>query len=197
MDAPERPVLFLKPTTTITGPTAQVILPDVSYQVDYEGELVIVIGKSARDVPEDKAMDYVFGYTCANDVSARDWQMHLDKQWCRGKGFDTFCPLGPGIVTSDELPDPSKLSIKTRLNGKLVQDSNTSDLIFPVQHLVSYLSQGTTLLPGTIILTGTPPGVGVGRNPPVFLRPGDVCEVEITGIGALRNTFVAAERNAF
>ncbi len=191
MDAPERPVLFLKPTTTLAGPDTPVVLPDIAYQVDYEGELTIVIGKAARSVSEADALDHVLGYTCANDVSARDWQLHLDKQWCRGKGFDTFCPLGPALVTADDIPDPGALLIQTRLNGETVQHSSTSDLIFPVPFLISYLSRSMTLLPGTVILTGTPPGTGMSRNPPRFLRPGDVCEVEIDGIGALRSPFVA------
>jgi 2-keto-4-pentenoate hydratase/2-oxohepta-3-ene-1,7-dioic acid hydratase in catechol pathway len=166
MDTPERPVLFIKPTTTLTDPGASIPLPVQSYQVDWEGELVIVIGRTARDVSEDDALQYVLGYTIANDVSARDWQMHLDKQWARGKSFDGFCPLGPALVTAADIPDTGAL------------------------FLVSYLSRGMTLLPGTVILTGSPPGVGLGLNPPKFLRPGDVCEVEIEGIGTLRNTFV-------
>jgi 2-keto-4-pentenoate hydratase/2-oxohepta-3-ene-1,7-dioic acid hydratase in catechol pathway len=190
MDMPERPVLFIKPTTTLTDPGASIPLPVQSYQVDWEGELVIVIGRTARDVSEDDALQYVLGYTIANDVSARDWQMHLDKQWARGKSFDGFCPLGPALVTAADIPDTGALSIRTRVNGETMQNSNTSDMIFPAPFLVSYLSRGMTLLPGTVILTGSPPGVGLGLNPPKFLRPGDVCEVEIEGIGTLRNTFV-------
>ncbi|MBV9849937.1 MAG: fumarylacetoacetate hydrolase family protein [Armatimonadetes bacterium] len=191
MDIPKRPVLFLKATTAVTGPDAPVVLPALSYQVDWEGELAVVIGKVARDVAEADALDHVLGYACANDVSARDWQLQLDKQWARGKSFDGFCPLGPALVTADEVGDPGALPIRTRVNGITMQDSSTSDLIFSVPRLIAYLSQGMTLLPGTVILTGTPSGVGMGRNPPRFLRPGDVCEVEIEGVGTLRTPFVA------
>lgn len=189
---PERPILFLKPTTTLVGPDAPIVLPLASDEVDYECELAVVIGKAARDVAEADALHYVLGYTCANDVSARDWQLRLDRQWARGKGFDTFCPLGPVLVTKDEVADPNALAIGMRVGGELLQSSNTSDMIFSVPFLVSYLSQGMTLAPGTVILTGTPEGVGMARTPPRFLRPGDVCEVEIDQIGTLRNPVVAA-----
>lgn len=195
MAYPERPILFIKPTTTVIGPEAPIILPEISEEVDYECELAVVIGRAARDVSEAEALDYVLGYTGANDVSARDWQLRLDRQWARGKSFDTFCPLGPVLVTSDELPDPGTLRIRTRLSGELVQDSRTSDLIFSVPQLIAYLSRGMTLAPGTVILTGTPEGVGMGRTPPRWLRPGDICEIEIDGIGTLRNP-VVAERDA-
>jgi 2-keto-4-pentenoate hydratase/2-oxohepta-3-ene-1,7-dioic acid hydratase in catechol pathway len=188
---PERPILFLKPTTTVIGPEAPIVLPALSEEVDYECELAVVIGKAARAVSENDALDYVLGYTCANDVSARDWQLRLDKQWARGKSFDTFCPLGPALVTADEIPDPNALRIRMRLGGETVQDSRTSDMIFSVRHLIAYLSRGMTLLPGTVLLTGTPEGVGMGKEPPRWLRPGDVCEVEIEGIGTLRNPVVA------
>lgn len=191
LQIPKRPVLFLKATSTLTGSEAPVVLPSISYQVDWEGELAIVIGKTALNVPESEALEFVLGYTCANDLSARDWQMHLDAQWCRGKSFDTFCPLGPVLVTADEIPDPNVLALETRLNGETMQSANTSDMIFSVKHIVSYLSQGMTLLPGTVILTGTPHGTGMAQDPPRFLRPGDICEVAIAGIGVLRNTFVS------
>lgn len=190
---PERPILFVKPTTTVIGHDAPVVLPRAAQsETDYECELAVVIGKSAKNVAEADALDYVLGYTCANDVSARDWQLRLDRQWARGKGFDTFCPLGPVLVTKDEIADPDALAITMTLNGEIVQSSNTSDMIFSVRQIISYLSQGMTLVPGTVILTGTPEGVGMARTPPRFLRPGDVCEVTIAGIGTLRNG-VAAE----
>jgi 2-keto-4-pentenoate hydratase/2-oxohepta-3-ene-1,7-dioic acid hydratase in catechol pathway len=182
---PSAPVLFLKATTSVIGPEEPIRLPAMAPdEVDYEAELVIVIGRRARNVPEAQVPDYVLGYTCGNDVSARDCQLRLDAQWARGKSFDTFAPLGPWIET--EL-DPDNCPIRTRLNGDLMQDSNTNDLIFSTRQLVSYLSRCMTLLPGTVIMTGTPSGVGFPRNPPVFLRPGDVVEIEIEGIGTLRN----------
>ena len=157
--------------------------------MDYECELAVVIEKSAKNVERHQAFDYVLGYTCANDVSARRWQKEGGgKQWCRGKSFDTFCPLGPCLVTPDEIPDPNTLKIKTMLNDKIMQDSTTADMIFDVPALISFLSEGTTLLPGTVILTGTPQGVGFARNPPVFLKKGDKVTIEIEGIGALVNS---------
>lgn len=187
---PDHPVLFIKANTAATGPETDIVLPAMApSEVDYEAELAIVIGAPARNVPEDRALDYVLGYTCGNDVSARDCQRRLDKQWARGKSFDTFCPLGPWIETD---LDPDHCGIRSRLNGRTMQDSRTSDLIFGCRFLVSYLSRCTTLLPGTVIMTGTPEGVGFARTPPVFLRPGDTIEIEIDGIGTLRNT-VAAE----
>ena len=196
MEPPERPVLFLKATTTVVGHEAPIVVPPSSSEVDYECELAVVIGKTARDIPEEAALDYVLGYTAANDVSARDWQLRLDRQWARGKSFDTFCPLGPVLVTSDDLSDPDALAIRTRLNGETVQNSNTSDMIFSVRHLISYLSRGMTLAPGTVLLTGTPEGVGMSRKPPRFLRSGDVCEIEVEGVGTLRNPVVAAAEAA-
>ncbi len=187
MPVPERPILFLKPTSTVIGPDDAIVLPADSDEVDYEAELAIVIGREARDVSEADALSYVLGYTCANDVSARDWQLRLDRQWARGKSFDTFCPLGPAIVTADEIPDPDALAIAMRVSGETLQSSSTSDLIFGVREIIAYLSRGMTLLPGTVILTGTPEGVGMGRTPPRWLRRGDVCEVEIEKIGTLRN----------
>jgi len=186
---PQHPVLFLKATTAVCGPDDDIVLPKMAPdEVDYECELVMVIGKTARNVEPADALDYVLGYTCSNDVSARDCQLRLDAQWARGKSFDTFAPLGPWIETD---LDPDQVNIRTRLNGKIMQDSNTSDLIFSCREMVSYISQCMTLLPGTVIMTGTPGGVGFARRPPVYLRPGDEVEIEIEGIGRLRNKVVS------
>jgi 2-keto-4-pentenoate hydratase/2-oxohepta-3-ene-1,7-dioic acid hydratase in catechol pathway len=188
---PERPVIFLKATTALCNPGQAIMLPAVAPdEVDYECELAIVIGKLARRVSESDALDYVLGYTCANDVSARDCQGRLDKQWARGKSFDTFCPLGPWIETD---LDPENAGLRTRLNGNVMQDSNTNDLIFSCHQLISYVSHQFTLLPGTVISTGTPSGVGFARKPPVWLHAGDVVEVEVDGIGTLRNPVVAEQ----
>jgi 2-keto-4-pentenoate hydratase/2-oxohepta-3-ene-1,7-dioic acid hydratase in catechol pathway len=182
---PERPLVFLKATTSVTDPGRTIELPRMAPdEVDYEAELVIVIGKKARHVAPEDALDVVFGYTCANDVSARDCQKKLDRQWARAKSFDTFCPLGPWIET--EL-DPADVRVTTRLNGQTMQDSTTANLIFDCPTLISYLSDAMTLLPGTLILTGTPDGVGMAQDPPRYLRQGDVVEVEVGGIGVLRN----------
>ncbi|HTZ40256.1 MAG TPA: fumarylacetoacetate hydrolase family protein [Syntrophales bacterium] len=193
--APESPVLFIKGTNTLIGPGDTIFLPKAGPdEVDYEAELVIVIGKRAKSVSAKEAMDFILGYTCANDVSARDWQMvKQKKQWARGKSFDTFCPLGPYMVTKDEVPDPNSLRIRSILNGKVMQDSNTSDMLFSVAEIVSDLSQSMTLLPGTVILTGTPEGVGFVRKPPVFLQPGDVIAIAIDKLGELTNP-VALEK---
>jgi 2-keto-4-pentenoate hydratase/2-oxohepta-3-ene-1,7-dioic acid hydratase in catechol pathway len=186
---PERPVIFIKATTALCGPDDAIVLPKMApNEVDYECELAIVIGKTARHVPVESALDYALGYTCGHDVSARDCQLRLDAQWARGKSFDTFAPLGPWIET--EL-DPDNAPIRTRLNGTVMQESNTSDLIFSCPELIAYLSANMTLLPGTVIMTGTPSGVGFARKPPVFLRAGDVVEIEVDGIGTLRNTVIA------
>ncbi|RMG91573.1 MAG: FAA hydrolase family protein [Candidatus Dadabacteria bacterium] len=193
---PEDPVIFMKPTTAVVGPDRPIRIPACCArgpEVDYEGELAVVIGRKARDVPEERALDFVLGYTVANDVSARRWQKHNGGQWIRGKSFDTFCPLGPAIVTRQEIPDPQCLRIRTALNGELVQDGTTDDMIFSVARIVSFLSRDTTLLPGTVILTGTPPGVGFARNPPLFLKPGDIVSVEIEGIGRLTNRVTDAD----
>lgn len=191
---PERPILFIKPTSTVIGPEEPIILPADSSEVDYECELAIVMGRAAKNVSEADALSYVLGYTAANDVSARDWQLRLDRQWARGKSFDTFCPLGPTLVTADEIPDPDALDISMRLSGEVVQSSNTADMIFSTRHIISYLSRGMTLLPGTVILTGTPEGVGMGRTPARWLRPGDVCEITLSGgVGTLRNPVIAEE----
>jgi 2-keto-4-pentenoate hydratase/2-oxohepta-3-ene-1,7-dioic acid hydratase in catechol pathway len=191
---PEHPVLFMKNTAALNHPGEAIRLPRCQLhgpEVDYEGELAVLIGKPALNVSEAEALDFVLGYTIGNDVSARNWQRQGGgAQWCRGKGFDTFCPLGPVLVTSDELRDPQQLKIQSRLNGIIMQDSHTSRMIHSVAKLIAFLSQDTTLLPGTVILTGTPAGVGSARDPQVFLKDGDVIEVEIEGIGVLRNPVV-------
>lgn len=186
---PDYPVLFLKNPAAAVGHNEPICLPRVCEdEVDYEGELVVVIGKVCRNVSREEALDYVLGYTIANDVSARIWQMDKGgSQWCRGKSFDTFAPMGPVLVTPDELPDPNKLSIETRLNDKILQQDNTANMIFDVPTLISFLSQDTTLLPGTVILTGTPQGVGWARTPKCSLHSGDTVSVTIEKIGTLTN----------
>ncbi len=183
---PERPVVFSKFTTAVIGPEQPIILPVSSAQVDYEAELAVVIGRRAKNVPRERAMDHVLGYTNFNDVSARDFQFS-DGQWQRGKSCDTFAPMGPYLVTKDEIPNPHNLTIKLRLNGQTMQDSNTDQLIFDIPELIAFLSETITLEPGDVIVTGTPPGVGFARKPPVFLQRGDLVEVEIEGLGALAN----------
>ena len=189
MSYPERPVIFLKTTSSLIGPEDKIVIPEMApNEVDYEAELTIVIGKKAKNIERDEVQDYILGYTCGNDVSARDCQLRNDKQWARGKSFDTFCPLGPWIET--DLPDPDNCRILSILNGKVMQDSHTSDLIFNTLELVSYCSKNFTLYPGTVIMTGTPEGVGFARKPPVFLQSGDLIEIEIEGIGKLSNQVV-------
>ncbi len=186
---PAEPLIFIKTTTALCGPGDPIILPaQYPDKIDYEAELAVVMGKRAKDVPEDKVDEFILGYTAANDVSNRAVQFS-DGQWARAKSHDTFCPTGPAIVTD---LDPGNLDIACRLDGKVMQASNTSDLIFPVKRIVSYLSRCFTLLPGTLILTGTPSGVGFMRKPPVYLRPGQVVEVEIEGIGTLANQVAIA-----
>lgn len=190
---PENPVLFVKSPGAVQNPGDNIELPRAlrSDQVDYECELAVIIGKAAKNVSKEKALDYVLGYTCANDVSARDWQKNGGGgQWCRGKTFDTFCPLGPVLVTPDEITNPNALGIKTILNGEAVQDWNTNDMIFDVPTIIAFLSASTTLLPGTVILTGTPHGVGMARKPALWLKAGDSVTIEIEGIGALTNPVV-------
>lgn len=185
---PAEPLIFVKLTTSVIAPGDPIVLPaSAPEEVDYEAELAVIIGKTARKVSEADALNYVLGYTCANDVSARDCQVRRDKQWARGKGFDTFCPLGPCLVTAGSGVNPNAYPIRAKLNGNVMQNSNTADMIFPVPFLVSYLSHQFTLLPGTVIVTGTPEGVGCARKPPVFLRPGDTISIEIDGIGVLIN----------
>ena len=186
-DLPARPVLFAKYANSLTGPGCEIPLPLVSEQVDYEAELAVVIGRKCKDVAREEALGCVFGYTCANDITMRDAQV-ADGQWTRAKSPDSFCPLGPWIVTADEIPDPQDLGISMTLNGQVMQQSRTSSMVFGVAELVSYLSRTMTLLPGDILLTGTPPGVGAGRDPQVFIRDGDRLKVEIERIGALENT---------
>jgi 2-keto-4-pentenoate hydratase/2-oxohepta-3-ene-1,7-dioic acid hydratase in catechol pathway len=191
MPIPERPVVFSKFTTSVIGPGQAVVLPPTSEKVDYEAELAVVIGRYAKNVSLERALDYVLGYTIVNDVSARDFQF-ADGQWQRGKSCDTFAPMGETITTADEIPDPQNLSIKLRLNGNTMQDSNTDQLIFGIRELIAFLSETITLEPGDVIATGTPPGVGFARKPPVFLKDGDVMEVEIEGLGILTNPVTAA-----
>ncbi len=193
---PEFPVLFMKHSAAVQNPGDPIVLPRRlrSDMVDYECELAVVIGRPCKNVGRRDALDFVLGYTCANDVSARDWQIKWGGgQWCRGKSFDTFCPLGPCLVTKDDIPNPNALGIKTILNGEVMQDWNTDDMIFDVPALIEFLSGSTTLLPGTVILTGTPHGVGAARKPPVFLQPGDTVTIEIEKIGALTNPVVAED----
>ncbi len=183
----ELPVVFNKFASSIIGPDDPVRLPSLSEQVDYEAELVVVIGKTGNQIPREQALNYVFGYCCGNDVSARDWQKgRPGGQWLLGKTFDSFAPLGPWIASRDTV-DPGNLDIKMRLNGELRQSSNTGKLIFPVDHLIAHVSRFCTLQPGDLLFTGTPAGVGAGRNPPEFLIAGDQMQVEISGIGLLRN----------
>ena len=190
MPVPESPITFSKYVTSVTHPSSPVFLPRVSQKVDYEAELAVVIGRRAKHVARAEALEYVLGYTNFNDVSARDFQF-ADGQWQRGKSCDTFAPIGPAIVTVDDVPDPHRLRIQLRLNGETMQDSTTAQLIFGVDQLISFLSETVTLEPGDIIATGTPPGVGFARKPPVFLKPGDLMEVEVEGLGVLSNPVLA------
>lgn len=190
-ELPEHPVVFMKNPAAVQHPDCPILLPRHlhSDQVDYEAELAVVIGKTCKNVSAEDALDYVLGYTCSNDVSARDWQkFHGGGQWIKGKSFDTFCPLGPILVTADQIPDPQILPIRGILNSDIRQESWTGDMIFSVAEIIAFLSGSTTLLPGTVILTGTPPGVGTAAKPPRFLKQDDVFTVEITGIGCLRNS---------
>jgi 2-keto-4-pentenoate hydratase/2-oxohepta-3-ene-1,7-dioic acid hydratase in catechol pathway len=186
MPVPSSPVTFSKYVTSVTGPGRPIVLPRSSQQVDYEAEMAIVIGRRAKHVPIERAFVHVLGYMNFNDVSARDFQF-ADGQWQRGKACDTFAPMGPFILTRDLAGDPHALRIRLRLNGQTMQDSSTAQLIFGVDHIVSFLSQTVTLEPGDVIATGTPPGVGFARKPPVFLKAGDVVEIEVDGLGVLSN----------
>jgi 2-keto-4-pentenoate hydratase/2-oxohepta-3-ene-1,7-dioic acid hydratase in catechol pathway len=187
LEIPDRPILFAKFPSSVVGPEDEITWPpDASQKVDYEVELAVVVGREGRHIPVDQAYDYVAGYTIVNDVSARDVQFS-DGQWVRGKSFDTFCPMGPYLLTADELPDPHDLRIRSWVNGELRQDSNTRELIFKVPVLLAYISKTSTLMPGDILITGTPGGVGVFRDPQVFLQPGDLIEMEIDKLGRLRN----------
>lgn len=187
VEPPTRPMLFVKFPSAMIGHGETITWPEgASDQVDYEAELAVVIGREAKDVPASEAMDVIAGYTIVNDVSARDVQFS-DGQWVRGKSFDTFCPVGPYLVTRDEIDDPHQLGIRCLVNGVALQDSNTQELIFKIPYLIEFITRTCTLLPGDIISTGTPHGVGVHREPQIFLTPGDVVEVEIDGLGRLRN----------
>jgi len=190
-DLPKAPLLFNKLPNSLSAHNAPIVLPRISEQVDYEAELAVVIGQTAKRVSEDAALDYIFGYSLIDDVSARDLQFG-DGQWTRGKSLDTFAPLGPFITTRDEIADVQLLKIEGVLNGQVMQSSNTAKMIFKVAYLVSYLSQGITLEPGDVIATGTPDGVGIHRKPPVLLKDGDVFEVKIDKLGTLRNPVVAS-----
>ena len=189
MSSPDLPVAFIKATSSVIGPDENILLPAAGPDhVDYEAELAVIIGKKMKNIQPDAVLDYVFGYTCANDVSARDWQLEKQKgQWARGKSFDTFCPLGPWIVTKDEIDHPNDLAIRAVLNGKIVQESRTSEMIFNIQAAISDLSRSMTLLPKTVILTGTPEGVGFTRRPPLYLQAGDTISIDIEKIGILTN----------
>ena len=190
---PEVPVVFFKGINTLQNPGDAIEIPTHlrSDEVDYECELAVVIGRACKNVSRQNALDYVLGYTCANDVSARDWQIKRGGgQWCRGKSFDTFSPLGPALVTRDEIPNPNALKIRTVVSGQVMQDWNTNDMIFNVPALIEFLSGSTTLLPGTVIFTGTPHGVGMAQKPPRWLKPGDSVTIEIEKIGAHTNPVI-------
>lgn len=193
MDVPEDPIVFMKATSSVIGHQEPILLPAAGpWKVDYEAELAVVVGRVVKNVKISDAMDCVFGYTCANDISARDWQLEKQKgQWIRGKSFDTFCPLGPWLVTRDEIADPGRLRVRSVLNEQVtLQDSNTANMIHPVAAIISFLSHSMTLLPGTVILTGTPEGVGFTRQPPLFLNKGDRITIDIEGVGSLINPVI-------
>ncbi len=189
---PTTPILFAKFRTSISGPGDAIVIPVGDSRVDYEAELAVVIGRKGKAISAADALQYVAGYMPLNDVSARTWQF-ADKQWVRGKSCDTFCPIGPCLTTRDEVSDPHALSICARVNGTTLQDSNTSKMIFRVPELIEFISAAITLEPGDIIATGTPEGVGVFRTPPIFLKPGDIVEIEIQNLGLLRNPVVATQ----
>jgi 2-keto-4-pentenoate hydratase/2-oxohepta-3-ene-1,7-dioic acid hydratase in catechol pathway len=189
---PEKPVVFAKLTGCVIGPRDPIVIPPDTREVDYEAELAVVIGRTCRGVSASQAFDYVAGYTCMNDVSARDFQRG-DGQWVRAKSQDTFGPLGPYLVTIEDVPDPQALYIRCQVNGRLLQDSNTNQMIFGVRELIAFISRGITLQPGDVIATGTPPGVGFARKPPIFLKSGDHVEVEIQNLGKLENQVIASQ----
>src|SRR5215467_30769 len=191
--APEYPVFFTKAPTTVNSPYGNIIIdPQVSVEIDWEVELAVIIGNGGKNISEEDALSHVFGYTVLNDVTARDLQSR-HKQFFKGKSIDGYCPMGPWIVTADEIKDPQQLDVKLRVNGITKQEGNTSMMIFPIRTIIAVLSKGMTLEPGDIIATGTPSGVGFARNPPEFLKPGDVMEAEVEGVGMLRNTMVGVE----
>jgi 2,4-didehydro-3-deoxy-L-rhamnonate hydrolase len=193
MAYPEQPILFMKATTAICGPNDDVIIPWGSNKTDWEVELGVVIGDVARRVPEERALDYVAGYLVVNDLSEREFQLEQGGQWVKGKSCDTFGPIGPMVVTTDEIPHPQMLSMWLEVNGRRYQNGSTADMIFGVAHLVSYISRYMTLMPGDIISTGTPAGVGLGQRPPTYLKAGDVVELGIDGLGRQRQLLVAAQ----
>ncbi len=190
-EVPSEPVVFFKASTALCGPDDDVVIPPDARKVDWEVELAVVVGREARYIPEERALDHVAGYALHNDYSERSWQLERGGQWVKGKSFDTFAPIGPFLATRDEIPDPHGLDLWLTLNGERLQESNTSDFVFGVPALVSYLSQFMTLLPGDIISTGTPAGVGLGLAPPRYLQPGDVVELGIDGLGTSRQRAVA------
>ena len=191
VELPTRPLLFSKWGNTLIGPGEPIVLPSIAQQVDYEAELGVVIGATVSKVSEENALEAVRGYTCANDVSARDIQFS-DGQWVRGKSLDTFCPVGPRLVPASEIPDPQTLPIRAILNGQVLQSSNTANMVFSVAQIIAFVSQAITLEPGDLILTGTPAGVGIFREPKLLLKDGDEITIEIDGIGALTNPVRAA-----
>ncbi|WP_209332163.1 fumarylacetoacetate hydrolase family protein [Lunatimonas salinarum] len=191
MEVPKQPVLFMKATSSLSGPFDEIVIPKNSEATDWEVELAVVIGKKASYVSKEDAYDYIAGYAVHNDVSERDFQLRHGGQWVKGKSADTFAPLGPWLVTKEEVADPNNLRLWLKLNGKTVQDSSTSDLVFDVPTLVSYISQYMTLLPGDVISTGTPSGVGMGFNPPVYLKAGDVVELGVEGLGVSKQSVIA------
>jgi 2-keto-4-pentenoate hydratase/2-oxohepta-3-ene-1,7-dioic acid hydratase in catechol pathway len=194
---PERPLVFIKAPNSLSHPSDPIVIPTHlrSTEVDYEGELAVVIGRDCKNVSKTNALDFVLGYTAANDVSARDWQKKFGGgQFCRGKSFDSFAPMGPVLITKDEIPNPGALHLETRINGEKRQDTNTSDLIFDVPTLIEFLSGSTTLLAGSVILTGTPSGVGTYLKPPQYLKAGDVVEIEIEKIGVLSNPVMVEDK---
>ncbi|MCH6235015.1 fumarylacetoacetate hydrolase family protein [Cognataquiflexum rubidum] len=193
MPVPEVPILFMKATSSLCGPFDPILIPRNSTKTDWEVELAVVIGKKATYVNKEEAMDYVAGYVLHNDVSERDFQLHHGGQWVKGKSADHFAPLGPYLVTKDEISDPHNLRLWLKVNGEIMQDSNTSDLVFDIPTLVSYISQYMTLLPGDVISTGTPSGVGLGLKPPRYLNPGDVVELGIDGLGTARQMAVSVD----
>ncbi|MBC7422594.1 MAG: fumarylacetoacetate hydrolase family protein [Ferruginibacter sp.] len=192
---PKEPIIFFKSTTSLGGPNDTITIPKNSIKTDWEVELAFIMGKKASYVEEAEAMEYVAGFALHNDVSEREFQLERGGTWDKGKGCDTFAPIGPWLVTKDEIADPHNLRLWLKVNDKMVQDGNTDDLIFNIPFLVSYISQFMTLLPGDIVSTGTPAGVGLGFNPPVYLKPGDVVELSIDGLGTSKQTCVAYAKN--
>ncbi|MDA7911826.1 fumarylacetoacetate hydrolase family protein [bacterium] len=190
MEAPSEPVVFFKATSAWSGPNDNIVIPRNSKKTDWEVELAVVIGKKAKYVSEANALEHVAGYAVHNDYSERQWQLEMLGQWVKGKSADTFAPFGPFMATKDEIPDPNNLGLWLKLNDKKIQDSNTTDFIFNIQQVVSYLSQFMTLLPGDVISTGTPAGVGLGFDPPTYLKPGDVVELGIDGLGTQKQTAI-------